>query len=622
VPSFLGASHVQCVEMSSLIKKFESELEAAGRELQQVRQEKEISEQKFDRLKSVLDKERQALFEVTAAARKTMEEQHRKKVELEDRLKFERDQRASAEEGRERNQQTLDTAVTRAVVAEGRWQRAFHELLCVKLETSTAAADGAVVKASTMDNGRLLERANERELIIAQSLTALEALCGLELDIPHPDLTEWTEAIETQEIPQTEISATTMRVTLERCLAAVMMKSKNAKDMLDAKNGEAKTLADQVDVLQQALGESNKRIASQSTGGASSFAEMSLQFQAQINEVQKQADQKVSEVQAAAQMLIDEAKQTAAAAAEAVKRRVQAEIEATQKNAQDAVESEKQRAQAEIAAAEKKAADDAESEKQRAQAEIAAVQKKAADDAASEKQRAQAEIDAVQKKAADDAESEKQRAQVEIDAVQKKAADDAEVEKQRAQAEVDAVQKQAADDAESEKQRAQAEIDAVQKLADDKAEVEKQRAQAEVDAVQKLADDKAEAQRQKQQKLLDKETARREKIEEAARQSEQAAQKKKNAKALKLKEMEDAKEARRRQAEESLRKRQAEEAKRRDQDRIVLNHSDWSSCACPEDLQIGSGNDVVKLPSRKKSEGGPSPSMSPEANGPPKSPWD
>ena len=103
------------------MKKFEAELEAAGRELQQVREEKEISEQKFERLKSVLDKERQALFEVTAAARKTMEEQHRKKVELEDRLKFERDQRVAAEEGRDRHQQTLDTAVTRAVVAEGRY---------------------------------------------------------------------------------------------------------------------------------------------------------------------------------------------------------------------------------------------------------------------------------------------------------------------------------------------------------------------------------------------------------------------------------------------------------------------------------------------------------------------
>ena len=99
--------------MANPLKKLEAELET-------VKAEKELSEQKFERLKCVLDKERQALFEVTAAARKTMEEQHRKKVELEDRLKLEREQRTVAEEAKDRHQQNLDTAVTRAVVAEGR----------------------------------------------------------------------------------------------------------------------------------------------------------------------------------------------------------------------------------------------------------------------------------------------------------------------------------------------------------------------------------------------------------------------------------------------------------------------------------------------------------------------
>lgn len=118
------------LNLFTLCQKMESDLEAANRELMKLREEKNVSDVKFQRLKEVVDKDRQALFEVSAAARKTMEEQHHKKVELEDRLKLEREQRAKAEEGRGQLQQTLDTAVTRAVVAEGRhpFAQVFHDL--------------------------------------------------------------------------------------------------------------------------------------------------------------------------------------------------------------------------------------------------------------------------------------------------------------------------------------------------------------------------------------------------------------------------------------------------------------------------------------------------------------
>ena len=47
-------------EMANVVKKLEAELETVNKELTSVRSEKELSEQKFERLKAVLDKERQA----------------------------------------------------------------------------------------------------------------------------------------------------------------------------------------------------------------------------------------------------------------------------------------------------------------------------------------------------------------------------------------------------------------------------------------------------------------------------------------------------------------------------------------------------------------------------------
>ena len=69
-------------------------------------------------------------------------------------------------------------------------------------------------------------RGRERELIICQSIAALEAMCAVELGTANPDMSGWYEALDMQEAQEAQdISAATMRATLERSLAAVMVPS-------------------------------------------------------------------------------------------------------------------------------------------------------------------------------------------------------------------------------------------------------------------------------------------------------------------------------------------------------------------------------------------------------------
>ena len=50
-------------------------------------------------------------------------------------------------------------------------------------------------------------------------------MCALELDTANPDMREWYSALELEEAEAQDVSAATMRATLERSLAAVMVPS-------------------------------------------------------------------------------------------------------------------------------------------------------------------------------------------------------------------------------------------------------------------------------------------------------------------------------------------------------------------------------------------------------------
>jgi len=123
---------------NSLILSLTDQLEAAKEAIEIQKLENTGLKLNLERLQALSNAEKEAHTEVTEQARMIVEEQQLQKVSINQKL-------AVARKERDELALALDGAEARARVYEGRWIRAFHECLSVKLQGSSALLSEGVI---------------------------------------------------------------------------------------------------------------------------------------------------------------------------------------------------------------------------------------------------------------------------------------------------------------------------------------------------------------------------------------------------------------------------------------------------------------------------------------------